>query len=1143
MTELILADPEVSDTTPGATFPEFAGDTIRERLINALKVDILGPESPEEELNQSPATRYPVGMLAPRNTRPDPLEDESMEAAADDETADDATPPVSLSLAPSSIGLSFVVPRNSTNVVVEASWGEYTKHEADDEVPTELATDIDRDDDPDETANRKKRKQYRWRRTPHTGTVTITGLEEGRAAPVVVGDGAHIEWMARFVGDSAVVSVFLVNIREAPSGRRPPDEDWLYQPRLRIHASGVEVFEPRQLAASDLLDVSAADPDIASANLVYRKRVEFATGHGVAASWTLSSRWDRAVELSTEIVPQREVPIVKPFIPQDFEEPDMERLAACPSGDDVIALLQPLLDSYEDWIEDRRKESESIQPDGLRKVAGDHVTLMNTSLRRMQQGLDLIGSRDDVFRAFTFANLAMAKQRQASVRVLRRRRGQTVTEDVAKKWRPFQIGFILQSLAGIVDPAAPDRELVDLLWFPTGGGKTEAYLGLTAFTLAFRRIRLQYDQFDYAGMSVLMRYTLRLLTIQQFQRATALICACESIRLENEEQWGVLPFTIGLWVGRDVTPNDYATAKEALALLKRDEQVYSSSPYQVVFCPWCGTDITPNDYRSDDDLERTFVHCSNRECLFAAGVSECGIPVLVVDHEIYRNPPSLLVSTVDKFAQMAWNGSIQSLFGRVSEVCPRHGYISAGENHPSQHHETKGWPKAVVRPVERWLAPPDLIIQDELHLISGPLGTLVGIYESVVDDLCRTTVGDALVGPKVIASTATIRRSKQQVRALFNRSVSVFPPQGLDASDSFFAKESTDVPGRLYVGVFGPGKSIKTNLVRVYAALLSRAEEEFTQAPSPESDAYMTLVAYFNSIRELGGALRLVEDDVVARMRVLRRRRFGPTRILYEKPELTSRMRSTQIADTLKKLERTFLEGRKSSQYPIDVLLASNMLSVGVDIDRLGLMVVSGQPKTTAEYIQATSRVGRVHPGLVVEVYNWVRPRDTSHYERFEHYHDTFYRHVEATSATPFSARARDRALPGVLVSYARMSDPSLSQESGANHLDPADSQIERMIADLSDRAFDITERDDVRQDTETQLRNLLSEWSLAKSPPSSRPLVYSRRGASRKTPDANTILMRQMEESGGQGLWRVAGSLREVETEVDIVLSDGPPE
>ena len=1118
------------ETHERRTFATFAGESPRERLLAALRAEVLGPEKPDEILAQSPATRYLVGMLAPQNTSADPTEDESQVAGGEEGGGDSA--PLSMSLAQSSIGLSFVVAMETESVTVDATWGEYHKVERTEPVITEDSAEIDRNAEP-EVAPKRKRKDYDWLRVPHHASVQVDLRTWGRMPPITVGEGVVVDGVVRPAGRNRVVSMFLVNARHGPAGRRPPDEMWLYQPALRITGPATRFLARRlERTAPDV------DPDIASAELVYRNRLEFATGHGIATAWRPSAEYgDRAEEIWTEVVPAREIAPVVPWEPPGTPPLDMGELGEATSPDDMDRIIVPLLTAYSAWIGKTRAAIDSI--DQLhRPVARDHMLLADRCLARMQAGLRLLHDDPDAFAAFRFANRAMAEQRKASVTVLAKRRGQPVPSTVEARWRPFQLGFILQCLCGLADLSNPDREVADLLWFPTGGGKTEAYLGLTAFTLAYRRRRVPSDPVDAsAGTAVLMRYTLRLLTIQQFQRATALICACELLRREDPAKWGTEPFTIGLWVGVSVTPISYSDSKEALVRLKNGETLYESSPYQIQFCPWCGRDLPPDHYTSDDDLERTLVKCDGEDCPFSMTNSELGLPVLLVDHEIYRNPPSLLLATVDKFAQMAWNGRIQSLFGRVVSRCPRHGFISAGEDHPGRHDETRGWPAAKVVSVSRQLSPPDLIIQDELHLISGPLGTLVGIYEAAVEGLCSREFEGRRVRPKVVASTATIRRASQQVEALFDRGVAVFPPQGINVDDSFFARQDDSDPGRQYVGVYAPGKSVKTSLVRVYAAMLSRSQVEFDASPGLETDAYMTLVGYFNSLRELGGAVRLIDDDVPARLRVLRRRGFGPNRLIYEKKELTSRARSHEITTTLKQLDRTFMT-RESGAYPIDVLLASNMLSVGVDIDRLGLMVISAQPKTSAEYIQATSRVGRRHPGLVIEVYNWVRPRDTSHYERFRHYHDTFYRHVEATSVTPWSARARDRALAGVLISYLRLDDPRIATEQAANQFDPSRVQVQQVLAYLAERAYHVTGRDDVRIETEQQLHNLVDEWRRFTSPPATRPIVYSGRGL-QKGDTSKSVLMRPMERQSHRGLWPVAGSLREVEEEVPVVLLD----
>jgi hypothetical protein len=1107
----------------------FEGERVRDRLVAALRNDLLGPSSPDEVLLQSPSTRYLVGMLAPRGTTADSSEDESLESESDEDGEDGAVR-VSASLDPSSIGLSCVVDPGVGQIQVTASWGEYTKVERAEETDAEESASIDRDADPDATVKRPQ-KQYEWRRIPFETSVSLATQPTERSETEALAPGVALEWTCRRIGEALVISLFLMNCREAPADKRPPDELWLYQPKLELTGAG-ESFLPR----ARLRTSADPDPDVASADLIYAKKREFSTGHGVATNWSIGPAGDRATKVWTEVIPATEVALLEPRGAEGLPSLSMDDLAKVDAAG-IDRLITPLLDAYGAWVGDREAEVGEFQAMD-QAVGADHLLLARRALARMRSGAELLKHDGKALAAFRFANAAMAEQRRHTVTVLSMRRGEAPPADIAVEWRPFQIGFILLCLVGLADETDDDRGLADLLWFPTGGGKTEAYLGLTAFTLAHRRLADRAGEFDRScGTSVLMRYTLRLLTIQQFGRALTLLCACERLREQAPETWGHERFTIGLWVGQSATPNNYEDARAALKELVAGRQVYDRSPYQVLFCPWCGHDLSPSDYVSDDDLERTLVKCANRTCDFASSRSELGLPVLMVDEEIYRNPPSLLVATVDKFAQMAWNGRIQSLYGRVSRRCPRHGFISSGEDHPQRHNETAGYGAVAVSPVEKRLAPPDLIIQDELHLISGPLGTLVGIYETAVEGLCAQRADGRLVRPKVVASTATIRRAARQIEALFARDVAVFPPLGLNADDSFFAKEAAPEakPGRLYVGIYAPGKSVKTALVRAYAGMLSRTRFEYESEPTAEADSYMTLVGYFNSLRELGGALRLVEDDVPARLRVLEKRGFGPGRIIYETQELTSRKRSSQIPAVLKQLDLTFAD-RSPGAYPIDVLLASNMISVGVDIDRLGLMVVSGQPKTSAEYIQATSRVGRVHPGLVIEVYNWSRPRDTSHYERFRHYHETFYRHVEATSVTPFSARARDRALAGVLASYVRLDRPEMSAERSANEFDPVDKSVVRIVDEISARAREVTGRDEVGAETEQQLRNLIAEWGHWAD--HEQPLVYSGRGG--KSTDERLVLLKPMERTGGRGLWPVAGSLREVEGEVDVILREG---
>ncbi|MFM7169149.1 MAG: helicase-related protein, partial [Planctomycetaceae bacterium] len=632
-----------------------------------------------------------------------------------------------------------------------------------------------------------------------------------------------------------------------------------------------------------------------------------------------------------------------------------------------------------------------------------------------------------------------------------------------------------------------DREVVDLLFFPTGGGKTEAYLGLAAFTLVLRR--MQNPGIASAGLSVLMRYTLRLLTLDQLGRAATLICALELERQNDVEKFGRWPFEIGLWVGKAATPNlmgakgdnNPDSARARTNAFQRGTS--NAAPIPLEDCPWCGTKFSRNSFRlhpNPDFPTDLRVLCVNRHCEFSR---DNMLPILAVDEPIYRRLPCFMIATVDKFAAMPWTGEVGQFFGRVQR------HDASGFYGPCD--PTKGAPLPNGR-----LLPPDIIIQDELHLISGPLGTMVGLYETAMNELCCREVNGRKIRPKIIASTATVRRAENQIRALFNhRLVDIFPPPGPDRRDSFFAEtHSTEQSNpRLYLGVAAQGRSPKVVMLRVYLALLAAAQKEYDQHPKKKdpanpADPYMTLLGYFNSLRELGGTRRLVEDEIGSRVAGYGARKrvsetdglFVDRRIAYEVVELTSRVSTDKVSDAKRRLTQTF-----NDREHVDVALATNMISVGLDITRLGLMVVFGQPKSSAEYIQATSRVGRDHdrPGLVVTVLNVHKPRDRSHYERFSAYHQSFYRNVEVTSVTPFSPRALDRGLAGTLIAMARHGHGPMTAPAGALEILRERGQLDFVIDALVTRAVSHSdlppdELERLRQRVRDRALDLLDEWT-----------------------------------------------------------------
>jgi len=530
----------------------------------------------------------------------------------------------------------------------------------------------------------------------------------------------------------------------------------------------------------------------------------------------------------------------------------------------------------------------------------------------------------------------------------------------------------------------------------------------------------------------------------------------------------------------------------------------------------------------------------------------------VVDEEIYRRLPTLLIATVDKFAQMPWKGEVQMLFGMVNGRCDRHGFRSPEIEDASFHPKSKSGQPPAKSTDHPPLRPPDLIIQDELHLISGPLGTLVGLYETAIDRLCTWEVNGQKVRPKVLASTATIRNADVQVHKLFLRRVNLFPPHGLDGRDNFFSLQrepSEENPGRRYIGICATGRRLKAALIRVYVAYLCSAQslyEKYGKAVDP----WMTLVGYFNSMRELGGMRRLVDDDVYTRVKKMDRRglakRFFPTDYLAE---LTSRMRSEDIPQTLDRLEAVFdpeleakrkelaktKEWKSAPKKPLDVLLATNMISVGVDVRRLGLMVVGGQPKATAEYIQATSRVGRSKPGLVCTVFNWARPRDLSHYETFEHYHATFYKHVEPLSVTPFSPGALSRGLAGLLVSLIRLRGMEFNANDAAARILASDPAVQHAIDVIARRAELVGDGPEVANYVRAELQSKVDLWQAeAQNTTGGRTLTYSQPYGSGGPKKGTTV---NLLHHPGLEKWEeftCLNSLREVEPTVKLIIDDG---
>lgn len=808
-----------------------------------------------------------------------------------------------------------------------------------------------------------------------------------------------------------LVTIALINV-DPGSG----NSHALFQSGFEVRVSGGISIEPYPS-----VHLTERDEEERSINLLYRNKLTYAIGHGCAALWDESA--DRSANwVRTDPMPSYEVVSLTPnvYLRGDSGEylvdeagsrravtVSMKELAA--GSDRGREQVELVLHLYGRWIAEQRAVITEIS-DHYQEAAIRHMDLCGDALARMETGWQLVQTDPIAARAFALANEAMLYQQLRSRLpdrtvtltnagpVFDSPTPQVIPTDLQGQWRPFQIAFVLTTLAELVRPSEANRSVVDLIFFPTGGGKTEAYLGASAVSLLARRLRDPSD----VGTDTLMRYTLRLLTAQQFLRAAALICVLEDIRSRVPAELGEARFGIGIWLGRSSTPNNWKQAIASLRKMKTDGR--EENPFLLSRCPWCGTRMGRTPENNSTTIvgyialrDSVVFRCPDPDCRFG-GRSQT-LPVHVVDQDIYEQRPSILIGTVDKFAMLAWTPAARSIFGLGSDG-------------------------------GRVVSPPNLIIQDELHLISGPLGSMVGLYEPIIDDLCTDYRGDAAISPKIIASTATIRRFEDQVLGVFGRGdVALFPPHGLEEGHSFFAEPETlddgrPAPGRRYVGIMsGALGSIQTVQVRVTAATLNGAASIPGES---DRDGYWTNLNFLNSLRELGNTVYLLESDVPDYMTGLRfRDGLESPRWPRIVMELTSRRRSDEIPEAIELLKKSY--GEKGC---IDICLASNIIEVGVDIDRLALMTIVGQPKTTAQYIQVSGRVGRkpeVSPGLVLTIYGAAKPRDRSHYERFRTYHQQLYAQVEPTSVTPFASPVLRRALHAAIISRIRQTSPSLT--------------------------------------------------------------------------------------------------------------------
>jgi hypothetical protein len=1005
-------------------------DRARSVLLSLVERELVGPSDVREVIQDNPQRRYVVGQLATSSDGgligiddeidydasalsiaedsdvlsidpPTARDEEDPNADGDEPVEDSASIAKARRDSLSSIGVSFVI-ESGVSVTYEIAWGQYSRT-----------------------------SDGQFVREPKlvSGDITLDGpcyLSERRHERVT------LKWVARALRGRLIVSLFVLNATD-PSSKDGTER--LYQVTLRVCCSETtEGF----LSRSDLANDRMAHESDAN-DLLFRKRKEYGIGLHTAVRPTLSKGGSACFELQTESLPFADTRVT---VSREFTSGtalDMTWLSTEREPVTTCMKLRNLFHGYSKWANDLETEAKGL-PARFADLAAVQIGAIEERVRRLDEGIATLESDPIAYASFRVANEVMARAQYRASADVRSHYKQGEPMDEGGKdgsWFPFQLAFLISVLPDFVNSKRPQRNLVDVLFFPTGGGKTEAYLGLAIFAAAYRRMAPDAAE-SGAGISTLMRYTLRLLTTQQFTRAATAVCAAEAVRRDGTfgSALGGEPFSIGLWVG-PMTPQNFKGAVKAVGnaskehfecprgcelsrdvakatiptLGKRDEE---ANVLPITECPWCFSMLCVECLELDHDAERLIIRCPNQACLFhrrgpgePGRTSVDGLPLFVVDADVYRMCPTIVIATVDKFATLPFRGEAKALFGRVSKYCETCGYLTDATVHKRKHplrHSAQ-------------LQPFDLIIQDELHTITDNLGSIYGLFETSVELLARRDG----ISPKYVCATATVKAVESQVRNLYGqRGCSVFPPQGLESGDSYFSVDqegSIFQPGRRYVGIYAPTFSRLSTFVAVLSAILASAWRVRETEGADEADPYLTLLGYFNTIRDLGSVKGLLGDDVPPVLRATAARNGWETRELSTwQEELTGRISASEVPARLRALQTKF-----EPLMGCDYMAATNMISVGVDVPRLGAMIVDGQPKTTAEYIQATSRVGRKHAGIVFVVYNAMRPRDISHYEHFYAYHDSFYKFVEAGSITPFSDGAIDRYLSGAFVASYRL--------------------------------------------------------------------------------------------------------------------------
>jgi len=982
-----------------------------------------------------------------------------------------------------------------------------------------------------------------WKRTAYTFKQTIA-VEESFKSPISFDFPTKIYKLTdagyniKVYEDSRArfVKIQLVNRSEDHPANRFSNRSEnlnfksLFQGSIKVQSDGLIEYKDNSLNTY-AEDDEIRDTEAEEIELIYRNIKSFGIGHNCSVIWDAKTKTVQSTFLPVQNIND----VINEFEDSSLDKAlDMRNLSIWGlSKDEIKANLKDFVASYELWINKQIKEKNKLNTTE-KAVAEEVIIRQQQNYNRLKNNISLLDD-EKVFEAFQLANTAMLIQLIISNDAKLGKTEKDLIEidksinanrliyfeqyntlknlGFVPKYRPFQLAFLLLSLDEIAQPEKRKaNNTVDLIWFPTGGGKTEAYLAVAAFTIAFRRI---HNKNNYGGTTVIMRYTLRLLTAQQFERASRLIATLEFMRSQPEFKDALKeePISIGLWVGQASTPNKISGDNGASVLVSQmDEEALKGEKgnperrnvFQISSCPWCGTKSVSKEKNSQGVTIWRYgfkvnkgalkVSCINKQCHFHEK-----LPIQVVDENLYKNPPTLLFGTVDKFAMLAWQDEAHNFFKANAD---------SG-------------------------LPPDLIIQDELHLLNGPLGSITALFESTIELLC-TKNG---IAPKIISSTATTRNTKHQIQKLYgNREVNIFPPSGINQNDSFFSRESKESKRR-YIGFMPTGKtSIDTQLQLLAHLFVARLEVYRNKETTDFADNYWTIVSYYNSLKDVGKIFNKVGDEVSNFTSTLQYRledlfnpiddyRFNFAGIASRTEELTSRVESSRIKSILKELELPFDEknivtsdkGYRYLNDVVDFVLATNMISVGIDISRLNLMLINGMPKNIAEYIQASSRVGRKTNGLVVSLLDPNRAREKSYFEHFINFHQAFYKCVEPLSITPFTESTIDKMLTTSLVAFVRNKYPNLNKDTDATNFKAALAEEYRTFIEQRFGVQNI----EMMSYFDHRYQNIVEDWENKAR--ATNDLKYKR------------LLKRPSDKNESAIDWTVMQSMREIDTDTFI--------